>query len=373
MTKPAPPITHIITGLEVGGAERALYTLLTNGLEGPFRNHVISLMGPGHYGPLLEQAGIPVTCLHMRPGRPSLRALRGLRAACSLRPPALIQGWMTHGNLAASFARRFGQPKAALAWNIRWTLEGLPQARPMTRGLTWLGARLSSGPQAIIYNSQRGREQHAVHGYSDIRALHVPNGFDTTLWATNLDRRNMIRAELGLTPDDRVIGFVGRGHDDKDPENLFRAFEKVAQRHPRAVLVAVGRDLAPLARKSERVILTGQRGDIPRLMQAFDLLCLSSRVEGFPNVIGEAMASGVPSVTTDVGDAGMIVGETGWVVQPRDSDALAQALCAALDVPVARLQAMGQAARARIDADFSIAAIVGRYTALYDRLIVEGR
>jgi glycosyltransferase involved in cell wall biosynthesis len=371
MHQHAPPITHIITGLEVGGAERALYTLLTNGLEGPFRNRVISLMGPGHYGPLLEQAGIPVTCLHMRPGRPSLRALRRVLAACSQQPSAVIQGWMTHGNLAASLARRFAQPKAALAWNIRWTLEGLPQARPMTRALTHLGARLSSGPQAIIYNARRARDQHAALGYCDTHASHMPNGFDTTFWSPNPGMRKDVRTELGLSQTDRVIGFVGRDHADKDPECLFRAFARIEQPQPQAVLVAVGRNLAQFAPKSGRIIVTGQRADVPRLMQAFDLLCLSSRVEGFPNVIGEAMASGVPCVTTDVGDAGMIVGETGWIVPPRDSDALAQALCAALDLPAARLQERGQAARARIEAKFSISSVVAQYVALYTRLIQE--
>ncbi len=364
-------LSHIITGLEVGGAERALYTLLTNGLEGPFRNNIISLMGPGHYGPLLEQAGIPVTCLYMRPGRPSPQALQKLLSTCSSRPVALLQGWMIHGNLAASFARRFALPKSALAWNIRRTLEGLPQARPMTRVLTRLGARISSGPQAIVYNAARAQAQHAALGYCDAQALHLPNGFDTTLWAPVRDRRDAMRAELGLTPSHRVIGFVGRGHEDKDPESLFRAFDKVGKRHPQAVLVAVGRELAPFTHNGGRVIMTGQRADIPRLMQAFDLLCLSSRVEGFPNVIGEAMATGVPCVTTDVGDAAMIVGETGWVVPPRDSDALAHALCSALDMPEAKLRAMGRAARARIEADFSITSIVARYTALYDRLLKE--
>lgn len=104
-------------------------------------------------------------------------------------------------------------------------------------------------------------------------------------------------------------------------------------------------------------------------MRAFDILCLSSRAEGFPNVLGEAMATGVPCVTTDVGDARAIVGATGWVVPPRDSTALAQALRSALDASADEVQSRGYAARSRIQNDFSIAAIVGRYIALYDSLL----
>ena len=366
-------ITHIITGLNVGGAERALHTLLTNGLQGPFCIHVVSLMGPGHYGPLLQQAGIPVTCLHMRPGRPSPRALWRLRAAIQAQPPWIIQGWMIHGNLSASLARRLFQPRAVLTWNIRGTLEGLAQASASTRALTRLGARISSGPEAILYNAQRSRRQHAEIGYSDVRAHHLPNGFDTERWQPYTTARAAVRAELGLSEDDRVIGFVGRGHPEKDPGNLFEAFARVTIKNPRAMLVAVGRDLDRFGVPTDRVILTGQRNDVPRLMQSFDLFCLSSREEGFPNVIGEAMATGVPCVTTDVGDAAAIVGDTGWVVPPRNSDALARAMIEALESPPEELRARGAAARARIEAEYSIASVVEQYSALYGRLIEERR
>lgn len=366
-------ITHVITGLNVGGAERALHTLLTHGLEGPFENHVISLMGLGHYGPLLERAGIPVTCLNMNPGRPSPRALWRLRAAIRAHPPRIIQGWMTHGNLSASLARRLFQPHAAVAWNSRWSLEGLAQASVSTRTLTRLGARLSSGPEAILYNAQRSRRQHAEIGYSELCAHHLPNGFDTGRLQPDARARAAVRAELGLSEVDRVIGFVGRGHTEKDPANLFQAFARVALQNPRAVLVAVGRDLDQFGVPSDRVILTGQRNDVPCLMQGFDLFCLSSRVEGFPNVIGEAMATGVPCVTTDVGDAAAIVGDTGWVVPPLNSDALARALIEAIETPPEELRALGAAARARIEDEFSIASVVAKYIALYERLIEERR
>jgi glycosyltransferase involved in cell wall biosynthesis len=366
-------ITHIITGLGVGGAERALHTLLTNGLEGPFRNHVISLMGPGHYGLLLQQAGIPVTCLHMRPGRPSLRALSRLRAAIRAYPPRIIQGWMTHGNLSASMARRLFQPHAAVAWNSRSSLEGLAQASVSTRALTRLGARLSSDPEAILYNALRSRRQHAEIGFSDLRAHYLPNGFDTGRWQPDATARAAVRAELGLSEVDRVIGFVGRGHPDKDPANLFQAFAQVAMQNPHTVLVAVGRDLDQFGVLPDRVILIGQRDDMPRVMPAFDLLCLSSRIEGFPNVIGEAMATGVPCVTTDVGDAAAIVGDTGWVLPSRNSDALARALIEAIEIPPEELRARGAAARARIEDEFSIASVVAKYIALYERLIEERR
>jgi glycosyltransferase involved in cell wall biosynthesis len=363
-----PQITHIITGLDVGGAERALFTLLTNGLEGPFRNRVISLMGPGHYGPLLEAAGIPVTCLHMHPGRPSPGAALRLLASVRALPCDIVQGWMIHGNLAATFARRWGKREAALVWNQRLSLETLPDLSRLKRGLIRLEARLSKGPEAIIHNSARSRRQYAAHGYADARALHLPNGFDTDKWAPNADIRQRVRRELAIPDAARVIGYVGRGHPQKDLANLFGAFAKVAPTHSEAVLVAVGRGHEHYAAPSDRVRLLGQRGDVPDLMCGFDLLCLSSRAEGFPNVVGEAMASGVPCVTTDVGDARHIVGDTGWVAPPRDTDRLAACLDAALTCTPEALRARGARARARIVKDFSIASVVDRYIALYQSL-----
>ncbi|WP_114390299.1 glycosyltransferase [Notoacmeibacter marinus] len=369
-----PPITHFITGLEVGGAERALHTLLMNGLEGPFRNRVVSLMGPGHYGPLLEKAGIPVTCLEMNPGRPSPRALLRLYSACSVYPCALVQGWMPHGNLAASLVHRLmRQKQAALAWNIRISLEGLHEMRTLTRNIIRMSAQISGRPDALIYNSQRSLQQYTEIGYSLPYASYIPNGFDLEKWSPNANSRSSIRQTLSLSDDDLVFGFVGRGAPQKDLSNLYEAFGRTSIRNPNAILVMVGRDHAVPISSQAKIRSLGERADIPDLMQAFDFLCLSSRSEGFPNVLGEAMASGVPCISTDVGDAQTIIGDTGWIVPPRNSVALADALNAALDVSAETRTTMGRAARKRIEQEFSIPAIVSQYTALYKKLIAGKR
>jgi glycosyltransferase involved in cell wall biosynthesis len=364
-------ITHIITGLDVGGAERALYTLLTNGLEGQFRNRVISLMGPGHYGPLLQEAGIPVTCLHMSPGKPTPGALRRLLSAVSKAPTDILQGWMLHGNLAATLARRWANRDAALLWNQRTSLDALGDETRIKRGLIRLEARLSGAPQAIIYNSARSRRQFAEHGYKDDRALHLPNGFDTDKWAPNAAARQAIRQELGLPQDATVIGYVGRGHPEKDPELFFQAFRSVSKRHKDAWLVAIGRDLDRFNPPERNALLLGQRADVQDLMQVMDIFCLSSRTEGFPNVIGEAMATGLPCVTTDVGDVRDIVGETGWVAPPRNPERLADCLHEALSCPPESLRDRGWRARDRIVTQFSIASVVDRYASLYRSIAKE--
>jgi len=366
-----PSITHIITGLNVGGAERALHTLLTGGLQGPFDNHVISLMDEGHYGPLLREAGIPVTCLHMSPGRPGLGAVAKLLRSTNAQAPDIVQGWMYHGNLAASLVRRFVAPRAALLWNIRLSLEGKSTTKRSTQWAIRLGARLSGHCDAIIYNSLRSRAQHEADRFSAKKGVFIPNGFDTARWQPVLDAKTALSRMLGLSAQTKIVGFVARAHPQKDLPNLFDAFRRVALIHADCHLVCVGREIeecAPLSLDRSRVTFLGQRSDISTLMSGFDLLCLSSWAEGFPNVIGEAMACGVPCVSTDVGDAAAIVAETGWVVPPRDSAALADALSQGLALSGLERRVRGVAARRRIEQCFSLSSAIGCYEALYSDL-----
>jgi glycosyltransferase involved in cell wall biosynthesis len=109
-------------------------------------------------------------------------------------------------------------------------------------------------------------------------------------------------------------------------------------------------------------------------MRALDVLVSASAYgEGFPNVIGEAMASGVPCVATDVGDSAVVIGDTGRIVPPKDPAALAAAIEAMLDLPQEELHELGRRARARIEAEFSIGNCLGRYSELFDSAVINER
>ena len=370
-------ISHIITGLNVGGAERALHSLLAGGLQGPFRNHVISLMGEGHYGPLLRRAGIDVTCLDMRMGRPTPAALLRLRRILRQQAPRIVQGWMYHGNVAASFGAAGMRPAPKLVWNMRMSFDEFKDHGTATRAVIRLGRWMSGRPAAIIYNSARSRAQHEAAGYAGNRGRVIPNGFDTSLWAPEATDRARVRATLGAGEDAVVLGFVGRHHPEKDIGNLLAALAPVMAAHEAVHAALVGRGIDRQDRTlrgfldklpPERVHLLGERDDVPVLMRGFDLLCLPSRTEGFPNVVGEAMASAVPCVVTDVGDAAHIVGDAGWVVPPRDPQALARALSEAVALSGTERQRRGAAARERIVRDYSLGSVVAQYRDLYEQM-----
>lgn len=369
-------IVHVITGLATGGAERTLYNLLTVGFGGSFDCRVISLSGEGTFGSYIRAAGIPLECLEMRPGRPSIAAAVRLGRLLRTWRPDIIQGWMYHGNIAASLPWFVGQG-VPVVWNIRHPLYGLAREKRHTRWVIRGNRLLSSLPRAIIYNSELSRVQHECFGFRADRGCVIPNGFNLDQWCPDSTVRAVVRAELDIPDAAPLIGHIARYHPMKDHRTYLRALIPVVEQFPLVHFLIAGRDvehgnpkLADLLAvlPADRIHLLGERDDVERLMPALDVFCLSSVAEAFPNVLGEAMACGVPCVATDVGDSADIVGETGIVVSPGDSEVLAQGLLAMLRKSSGERRALGQMARQRVETNYGLDAIVAQYARLYEEI-----
>jgi glycosyltransferase involved in cell wall biosynthesis len=241
------------------------------------------------------------------------------------------------------------------------------------------GKVASRQPDHIVYNSFVSQAQHETFGYHAAYSLVIPNGFDTTLWQPNAATRHLRRAELGLRHGDKLVGFVGRYHPMKDIPNFLQAMARLMATDPHVHCSIIGEDagfenpaLAPYfkALPEARRHVFGPRDDVAQMMQGFDLLCLSSKWgEAFPNVIGEAMACGVPCVATDVGDCRHIVGDTGRIVATSDPIALSRAAGDMLLLDETARLSLGVKARARIDKHFSLSTTVDRYTTLYNSIL----
>lgn len=364
--KKTPSVIHLITGLERGGAERFLYNLVSNGLNGQFNNSVISLMSEGYYGNLLKKKNIPVFSLNMKRGKINFLAAKKIRKILLDQKPDIIQGWMYHGNLAALLGYIMIGRKVKLSWTIRLSLEIYKRMKLTTRLAIKLGCYLSKIPDLIIYNSYRSLEQHRAIGYNKENDFSIPNGFDIKVWKPNKKVGFNLRNKLGISNTTKVIGYVGRGDDQKDIPTLFKAFNKVSKKHSNVILLMVGRNLKQYKTNNKNIIFLGQRSNIHDLMKMFDLLCLSSKAEGFPNVIGEAMSTGIPCITTDVGDAKDIVGNTGWVSPPNDPTSLAKCLDSALKKSKRQLNKHGKISREKIVNNFSIDRVKNQYISLYN-------
>jgi glycosyltransferase involved in cell wall biosynthesis len=363
-------VLHVITGLGRGGAERSLFNLATARLEG-LQHEVVSLGGLDIYGPELQKHGIPVQALGMATMGDVLRAFWKLRKAVRASAPDILQGWMYHGNLAASLAAGPGFP---VVWNIRQSLPDIHLEKWGTRAVIHLGRAVSARVDRVIYNSSLARQQHEAFGFASAQGMLVLNGFDIDLWRPDEVARDKIRAELNIPEGALVLGYVGRGHPVKDIPMLLKSLPQLMAKHPALHVVMVGdgtgpdaSDLAPLhtGLPQHRVHYLGDRSDIPALMTSFDLFCICSRAEAFPNVLGEAMATALPCVSTSVGDCPLMLGEAGRLVPPGDPGALGRALDDLLTLPEPDRAALGRAARARIKNRFAIEDTLRLYAAIY--------
>jgi glycosyltransferase involved in cell wall biosynthesis len=292
--------------------------------------------------------------------------------------PTLIQGWMYHGNLAASAAARMAPGSPTVFWNVRHSLYDLKAEKSLTRQVIRGNRFFSREPGAIIYNSRLSRTQHEAFGFSESRAKVIPNGFDLERLRPEPETGAVVRQEIGFPADATVVGHVARFHPMKDHASFLRAAVKVARANPSARFLLVGRDVSPTNPPlagivppdlSGQFVFTGERSDPHRLMQAMDVLAVSSAWgEAFPNVLGEAMACGVPCVTTDVGDSADIVGNTGIVVPPSNSQALSDGLRAMLAKSAVERTALGRSARRKIAERYALGRVVDQYTELYRKV-----
>jgi glycosyltransferase involved in cell wall biosynthesis len=208
----------------------------------------------------------------------------------------------------------------------------------------------------------------------------IHNAIDTSAWSPRY-ATPALKEELGLRQGCPVIGYVGRIMPEKDLETWLRAAALVAQRYPEAhfVLVGEGRDSATLGQlqrlaselgMAERVHFPGYRAHLLPVYGSFDLFVLSSRREGLPNSILEAMAVGLPVVTTDVAGTKELVldGQTGYVVPQGNVDRLGQAMGMLLADNQLRHR-LGQAGRERIEREFSFTQRMQRVEELYARIL----
>lgn len=371
-------ITHIIPSLDVGGAERMLIRLLSQNGKERFIPSVISLMGEGELGPQIRDMDIPVRTVEMRSSIPQIKSIYRLSSHVNNLNPDLVVGWMYHGNLAATWAA-FGGKRRPLIWNIRHSLIDINLEKPMTRYVIKAGALLSRSPQKIIYNSQVASLQHEKAGYQKNNRIVVPNGFELDRFIPDQKVRARIRKKLSIGSEDQVIGLVGRSHPTKNYKEFILSLARFKEKLAGVKIIIAGRGVddkngnlhqaVKQSSLSEIVILLPQTDQPEMLYQTFDLLALPSLTEAFPNVVGEAMACGVPCLVTDVGDASILVGDTGFV-SSRDMNEFTNILINLLNYSGQELKKLGAKARLRMLENYEISDVTKRYNEIFDELTI---
>jgi len=369
-------IVHLITGLSTGGAEMMLHKLLSGIDKTDLRSEVVSLTSIGPVGEKIRAMGVPVHTLGMSRSVPNPMAIFTLARWLRQIKPDLIQTWMYHSDLMSGLAAKLAG-NIPVVWGIRHSNLDSEGSKRTTIWTAKTCARFSCWlPVKIVCCSEASRRVHTALGYDSDRMVVIPNGFDLNLFKPDLEGRALIRQKLGISEDTILIGMVGRFDPQKDYYNFIKAAALLQKEIRDVQFLLCGDDITWENQKLSKWIdgtglnnyfhLLGRRNDIPRIMTALDIASSSSSYgEGFPNVIGEAMACGVPCVVTDVGDSARIVGDTGIVAPPKDPDALALAWKELVEIGKDKRQKLGHDARLRIRENFSLLSVVKRYEELY--------
>ncbi len=366
-----------ITGLEVGGAETFLGELLKH-VPMDLEVRVFSLIDGGSIADRIAALGIRVTGLHMQAGRPSLRSLLDLTSELRQYRPDIVHTWMYHADLMGGIAAKMAGVRHVI-WHLHNSDLSPQRVRLMTRLVVRALALLSHWiPDAILSCSEAAVRVHRTRGYAADRLQVVPNAVDTDRFVPSILARASVREEFGFDDDTPLIGLIARVDPQKNHHGFFDAVRIFFAHGDDADFLLAGRDVTPdhwqlpgwrdATGRPGRIVLAGPRDDVPRLMAALDVATSSSLGEAFPMVLIEAMSCGVPCAATDVGDSALIVGDTGMVVAPDDSPALAAAWGMLLDMPVAERAELGRRARERVLEHYAIEQVAERIWGLYRKL-----
>lgn len=370
----------IITNLATGGAEMMLLKILQRIHRGRFQVAVISLVDKGEVGPRIEALDIPVFSLGLKRGAvPTPLALFRLVGLLRQLRPDVVHTWMYHADLLGGTLARLSGFRRVI-WGIRHSDLSTASNKRSTLFVVRVCALLSTLiPSRILSCSYRARSVHEGIGYHKGKINVIPNGFELDRFIPDATARASFRRELGLPLDCKLVGLVARFDPQKNHLGFIDAAAEVVRHCPDTYFVLAGKDVdhtngelcAAISERGlvGRMYLLGRRDDVPRLMSALDVLASSSFGEAFPNVLGEAMACGVPCVVTDVGDSAEIVGDTGCVVAPEDMRALGQQLARILQLPSEERHQLGLKARQRVAAEYEIGHVVGLYEAFYESTV----
>ncbi|MGE5200467.1 MAG: glycosyltransferase [Acidobacteriota bacterium] len=365
-------VLHIITGLRRAGAETMLVKLIGAHAGLGIESHVVCLVERGPLADDIERLGAPVTALGMR-SKLALGAIPRLIGIVRRLQPDVIQTSLYHADFAGLVAAVATHRLRRLIWNLRNSdLDSLVRTKLSLKVIVRGLARCSALPSGVIVNSHAGRLHHESLGYRPRWWAEIPNGFDLDRWRPDSAAGARLRAQCSVSKDVPIVGMCAHVAPGKDHSNFLKAIAELRAKGTAVHAVLAGRGTEELApevaglRLAGNVSLLGERADLPALVPGLDVFCLSSVSEGFPNVIGEAMASGVPCVATDVGDAATIIANTGGIVPPGQAMTLARALGELLAMSAASRRELGMRARRRIQERYSIAHVARQYLEVYD-------
>lgn len=355
-----------------------LFKLLHAGQASPeFDQQVLCLGKPDRLSPIFAEAGIKVEHLGMDLKRPNPWVIWRFVQCIRQARPDIVVSWLFVADFLTLLTRPWtGIPR--LICNLRTSSLSLKSLGGLDYILVRLNRFLSSRMDGMLHNAHAGKQQLQQLGYTPSWWHYIANGFDLEKLQPNPHAPRRLREQLKLPEGAFLFGCFARYHPCKDHKSLLHAFQWLHQRQPHAYLLLVGRglDCAEMDQLVDRlqvqdhVLRLAELTDVGQWLPGLDAAVLaSSEGEGFSNFIGEAMACGVPCVSTDSGDHRLVIGDTGSIVPAGDAHALGEAMQRMLLLSPPERQALGVRAREQIVGHFDIDQVVTAYHLCYQALM----
>ena len=322
-------IIHVINSTDIGGAENILFNLVKS--QSNKEVIVISLTKEGFIGNELIKKGYKVHYLNFKKNISVISKWIKFMFLIKKYKPEIVHSWLYHSNLIVGLSAKLISVRK-IYWSIHHDYEF--SSKRMHLELKILGLMSHFIPNKVVYCSRSSKINHIKNGFSKVNTFIIENGVCTNKFKKNFYFRKIFRTKFNIKRDVLIIGNIARYHPIKDHETLLKSLIILKSKKIKFKCILIGKgltkenkDLVFKIRKyklQNKIILLGKLNGVHEILNSFDLNILSSKSECAPVSLIEAMATGIPSISTKVGDAQYILGDTGWIIKVGDFKALAK-------------------------------------------------
>ena len=362
-------LIFIAPDINSGGAENILFNVAKTLNKKDIV--IISLTDIGFYGSKLKNYGYDFYALKMKKNIFAIFKFIYLIILIYKYKPLIVHTWLYRANLFGGVAAKIAGVNK-IYWTIHHDFEYSNFLMMLEMKILIL---LSSFiPKKIIFGSDISKKNHILNGYSKDKSIIINNGVSTKIFKPNKKFRIDFRKALGIEEDCLVLGNIARYHPLKDHETLFKALQIIKNKGLRFKCILIGSGFTNKIKKikerinyyelNQNLIIYGQTFKINEIINAFDINILTSKKECSPISLLESMSTGVPCISTNVGDASQLIMDAGWTVQISDFKSLAKLIQKIyLDKNIIKIKS--KKARKRVEMFYLLEIMIEKYKALY--------
>jgi glycosyltransferase involved in cell wall biosynthesis len=355
----------LIPSLNFGGAERMLIKLASTDPK----KHVVLYLHTGPLKKTLDENCVNSIKIISSQIKATFEILKLLKSSKNTH----LVCWLYESCIIGS-AIKIINPDICVIFNFRNTLDNVNTRSIKRKVVLKVLCFFSSKVNSLIYNSTSGLESYNSYGITNVREEVIPNGFELNKFYNNSILKQKSREDLSLSKDSIIFIVSGRYTEVKRYDLILETFIKLLRKNKNVVLLMCGLDTEKLLSiipieliDNKSIHLYGAVEDVIPFYRSSDYLVLFSDTEGFPNVVGEAMACGLPCVVSDVGDCAKIVDKTGWIVPRGEIELLFNKLEEAVNLDVDEYKRRSFFATKKINDQYSIENISIQYNTFLDK------